>query len=231
MHKKSLTIKIFRPLYIILIVLASALFLSYAQQSAERNTSGSEKDFKPITSQITFHPLGFVFSGPIIQAQFKVAKNTIVGPHIRFAGMGVFYRARVSTKADEVSASSMAIGIELKQFFPETQFPDLYDRHLTWYRSGRFYYCGVIEYGWGSYKGAVGYKDQWEGEHVYTDLLLGGGYSMRFDSWFINFGLYLGMTIDTERQWWYTANSDTKFQDSKNSGVAWLVDIAFGFPF
>ena len=173
--------------------------------------------YDPIESQIIMHPLGFLQAGPIIQALFKVAPNTIIGPHIRFAGLGLLYVENVSTDADKVSPTSIAAGIEVKYYFDNSNSHD------------RWYLGGLAEYGYGSWSGAVGYLDEWKGEHTYWDFLLNGGYCWRFsEGIIINLGAFLGVAKGIERQWWYIYDSGIKFPDETDFEAIYMLELSFG---
>jgi hypothetical protein len=169
---------------------------------------------------ILINPLGFIQFGPIIQGEFKVAPNTLIGPHIRFSGLGLLYHAIVDY--DETSFSSMAVGIGAKQFFGSSQSPH------------RFYAGGFAEYGWGSginretIWNSVSYKyEDAKYDHSYISLLSNFGYRWRFSTVFLNVGLIAGMAAEIEDKMNYPHLEEY----SKDIFFLGMAEVSIGFEF
>ena len=191
-------------------------------KEAKRKVSRTEEEEgKPIRSGILFNPLGFLQFGPIVTGEFKVAPNTVIGPQIRFSGLGILYHVVASDEnTNSVDVSSMAIGINFKQFFENPDSPN------------RFYVGAAFEYGWGGTEGASDYGRSWEGEHSNWDFMSNFGYRWRFPSnFFLNAGLFAGVAQTTKDDWWYIDSPRIIHSNDTKTYIFGMLELSLGWEF
>lgn len=189
----------------------------------------SESSFaqpKPLSNGIVFNPLGFLQFGPIVQGEFKVGPSTMIGPHVRFSGLGLLYHLVV--EYDQTDFTSMAFGMDCKQFFgPKTS-------------ANKFYVGGLMEYGWGTgtndseifvydpNSGVSYWKDvNAKMKHTYLSFTANGGYRWRFSKMSLSVGLLAGFAqeLTDER----TSPNPTKFSEDIRAFA--MAELGLGFEF
>lgn len=170
---------------------------------------------------ILINPAGFLQFGPILQGEIKLGPNTIIGPHVRFIGLGLLYHLIV--EYDEASLSGMGIGVAFKQFFGRSA------------SQNQFYFGASAEYGWGSGKNLDSGWD-WrlqrtvdtEFEHAYIGLSGNFGYRWRFGSGlFMNLGAMIGIGIEVEDKQTYPYETEYEHELYPLG----MVEFAFGWSF
>lgn len=201
--------------------------------SAQVSGRGSTWNAPLSNKGVLVNLLGIVQFGPIIEGEFKINPNMVVGPHLRLSGLGLLYHLVVAAPdwgdVDEVSMSSMAVGATFKYFAHSKNSPH------------RFYLGGSLEYGWGSSKGDVDVgDDEWTADHAYIAILSNFGYRWRYESgFFLNVGALAGVAINTKDEWYYSFEGgpppgDPDYGIHRGDGgtvLAGMLEVSFGKEF
>lgn len=173
---------------------------------------------------ILINPLGFVQFGPVAQVEIKVAPNMVIGPHFRWAGLGLLTHAVMDYDQFD-AANTAAVGIHFKQFLGT---PNALHR----------YYVGCFaEYGWvdaardydmyywvpssvgGGYYSSAGYN------YSYISLIGNIGRRWRFSPFFINLGLIAGLALEINDEMY----EPESIKYSNDLFFVGMLELSFGF--
>jgi len=151
-------------------------------ESQESSTSKPTYDSDKTTLgklSVGFQPAGFLQYGPVIDLGFRVGKKSVIGPHFRYASLGLAYNA-----INEFGNTFLCFGggVSFKHFPAEHQ-------------KNKFYYGISVDLLFEEFSPDEDYD-------YYTNTLSliampNAGYRFRFGSGFyINLGLFAGLYFD-----------------------------------
>lgn len=150
-------------------------------------------------ASIFVNPMGFLLFGPIIQLDVAVAPNFFLNAHTRISRLGLVYQLIVTEAFTNKLTSGMSFGGGATYFFGSSS------SNLS-----KPYMGAAVEYGWGGSIGDIGERYEWEAQHNYYVIMLGGGYRFRYPSkFFMNIGLQAGGWFMLTDEWEYTDKSYT----------------------
>ena len=152
---------------------------SYSNNSTFANNSNSLG-----SSELIFHPLGFLQFGPILQYDIFLGKSLYIGPHLRFSYFGVLYHYLI--EMNKINPSALAFGLNIKKLFGN--------------KRNKFYAGLITEYGGADGEAYSSYYNGIVSAAVsYLTLMLNGGYRFRSNSgFFINTGVISGIVQELD---------------------------------
>lgn len=176
----------------------------YRLDEIQKLTKEQPINYSPLgNSAYSFNPLGFLQFGPVFAGEFRLSDNTFIMPRWRIASLGLLYNIVVDY--DELSASSMGIGIGTRRYYGTPNSPN------------KYYFGGYIDYGWGSGKDDVGEPYETVYNHKYILIMSDFGHRWRNSSnIFTNFGVLTGIIsslsdIEIDENGKYENDSETLF--------------------
>jgi len=164
---------------------------------------------------LSVDPLGFVFFGPIVNAEVRITDRMVANAHVRFLSMGVLAKVVKDEDGDLDELNGIAYGGGVKFFFGDKRSKP-YLGVLGEYETLETFYNIQEHYEWCEYDESA-------------LLLFNGGYRIRTSfGLFINLGAMLGLAY-TDYIWY---NYD---QSRIVEGGDWLpayqLEMAVGFEF
>jgi hypothetical protein len=196
--------------------------------TATDKKSGKDIDYPLGKAYIGLNLLGFLQLGPIIEAGVY-AGPVAIGLFIRFAGLGLLQHAILdainSNDSYKMDASGISFGPIITGLVKIPRKPH------------RFYFSFFI--GPQFLSGVANEGESWEWVDKASLLIIGGnaGFRWRFPNrFFLSLGIWGGVGIVVEGEWYYTNPSRTpnKRFPEKSSGDAYPaggIDLSFGLEF
>ncbi len=202
-----MTIK--RAGFAILFYLIASLSFSQGLTGYSRSDYNLPEDRSPIESEdelwpsisLSLNAAGFLVTGPIMQADFKIAKRTYIGAYYVYHHMGLFAGKLIfDSDITSFSPKSMGAGINVKHYFKAGE-------------QANSWYCGIyLGYSYNEATYHSGFPNE-KVERVNDILLFGsGGYRWNIGkNLYILTGLQLGISYAYDDKFYssYTLNSET----------------------
>jgi hypothetical protein len=154
----------------------------------DKAESSPERSYPLSRFALSADPLGFVFFGPMVNAEVRITDRMIVNAHVRFVSLGVLAKVMKDEDGDLDELKGIAFGGGVKFFFGDKRSKP-YVGVLCEYENLDTYY-------------SVHENDEWSEYDESVLLLFNGGYRIRTSfGLFINLGAMLG-PIYTDYIWY-----------------------------
>ncbi len=164
------------------------------------------------------NPLGFLQFGPVIELGIQAMPETMIGAHVRFAGLGLLTQLIAEGLGSTLSPISIAPGISIVRLFRLGNSPD------------RFYVGSTIDFQMNWTSGDQGTIDEWTGNDAMIVIMSNFGYRWRFPSrFFLNVGAFAGAGIWLWDEWSYILNPAVIFEEPTGTGFAWGLELSLGW--
>jgi hypothetical protein len=182
------------------------------QDKAETTTA---EEYTLSRFALSADPLGFVFFGPIVNAEVRITERMAVNAHVRFVSLGVLAKVVKDEDGDLDELNGIAFGGGVKWFFG-TKRSKPYIGVLGEYEKIDTYYNVREHYEWAEFDES-------------GLLLFNGGYRIRTPfGLFINLGAMVGL-VYTDYIWY---NYDqTEIVEGGDWLPAYQLELAIGFEF
>ncbi len=189
-----------------------------APPTAAPTTVEEDRD-RPVGSYYFLaNPLGFLQFGPVIELGIQAMPETMIGAHVRFAGLGLL--AQLITAAEPgstLSPISIAPGLSIVRLFRLGNSPD------------RFYVGSTFDFqiNWTSGDDTTG---EWTGSNALIVIMSNFGYRWRFPSrFFLNVGAFAGVGIWLWDEWYYILTPAVIYEEPTVIGFAWGLELSLGW--
>jgi hypothetical protein len=185
-----------------------------ADKADKSKTSGSEVQHQntmlgPVA--IGFQPLGFLQFGPVLNFEFRIAHNFVIGPQFRYTALGLIFNA-INDFDNTMVCFGAGVGVK---HFPMAD------------KKNKFYYGIAAEYEYGESDD----YDDWYGTTAGIVSMVNVGYRFRYNSGFyMNLGLYAGLYNNIYDEW-FSYNDNDIHIDSGYTDFFGYVEFGMGFEF
>jgi len=175
------------------------------------SVSGSQQNTTLGPVAIGFQPLGFLQFGPVLNVEFRIGHNFVIGPQFRYNALGLVFNA---INEFENTMLCFGAGVGVKHF----PIPD---------QKNKFYYGLAVEYEYGE---SDDYGDWW-GTDAGIVSMVNAGYRFRYNSGFyMNLGAFAGVYYNLYDEW-FDYDDNELHDDSGFMRFAGYLEFGLGFEF
>ena len=191
-----------------------ALFMHLQKTTAAQGNNDSQG---MSSFSLALHPLGALQFGPLLEAEFGIARNATIGLNFRYPSLGLLFQA---ANDFEMTWGCFAFGTSFKYYFPNET------------RKSRWYLGTLLQYQIDHSAGDEGTTDEWKGNGSGIVWFLNAGYRFRYQSgFFLNLGVIGGTYFNLKDKWWYTKSPDKIYDDGGFVRGAIMLELGLGFEF